>query len=89
MTTIIDTDGEPLRLAVKAEPEIVSPNELEAEELVGHEFNGVDDRARAVAEIARLGPAEAIMTASAVEIRAIPIELRSASVNTPALKMSR
>jgi 1-phosphofructokinase family hexose kinase len=62
VTTIIDTDGEPLRLAVRAEPDIVSPNELEAEELVGHEFNGIDDRARAVAEIARLGSAEAIMT---------------------------
>jgi 1-phosphofructokinase/tagatose 6-phosphate kinase len=62
VTTIIDTDGEPLRLAVRSEPDVVSPNELEAEELVGHEFNDVDDRARAVAEIARLGPAEAIMT---------------------------
>jgi 1-phosphofructokinase family hexose kinase len=62
VTTIIDTEGEPLRLAVKAEPEVVTPNELEAEELVGHEFNDDDDRARAVAEIARLGPAEAIMT---------------------------
>jgi len=62
VTTIIDTDGEPLRLAVRAEPEVVSPNELEAEELVGHEFNDSDDRARAVAEIARLGAAEAIMT---------------------------
>jgi 1-phosphofructokinase family hexose kinase len=62
VTTIIDTDGEPLHLAVRAEPDVVSPNELEAEELVGHEFNGDHDRARAVAEIARLGPAEAIMT---------------------------
>jgi 1-phosphofructokinase family hexose kinase len=62
VTTIIDTDGEPLRLAVRAEPDVVSPNELEAEELVGHEFNDVDDRARAVVEIARVGPAEAIMT---------------------------
>jgi 1-phosphofructokinase/tagatose 6-phosphate kinase len=62
VTTIIDTDGEPLRQAVKAEPEVVSPNEAEAEELVGHEFNDEEDRARAVAEIARLGAAEAIMT---------------------------
>jgi 1-phosphofructokinase/tagatose 6-phosphate kinase len=62
VTTIIDTDGEPLRLAVRAEPDVISPNELEAEELVGHEFNGVDDRAQAVADIAGLGPAEAIMT---------------------------
>ena len=46
VTTIVDTDGEPLRLAVRAEPDVVSPNELEAEELVGHEFNDDDDRAR-------------------------------------------
>ena len=38
---IVDTEGEPLRLAVKAEPDVVSPNEAEAEELVGHEFNDV------------------------------------------------
>src|SRR5262249_38085089 len=62
VTTVIDTEGEPLRLAMRAEPHVVSPNELEAEELVGHEFNDVDDRAQAVAEITRLGAAEAIMT---------------------------
>jgi 1-phosphofructokinase family hexose kinase len=62
VTTVIDTEGEPLRLAMRAEPDIVSPNELEAEELVGHEFNDVDDRAQAVAEITRLGAGEAIMT---------------------------
>ncbi len=60
--TIVDTEGEPLRLAMRAEPDLVSPNELEAEELVGHEFNDDHDRAEAVAEIARSGPAEAIMT---------------------------
>jgi 1-phosphofructokinase/tagatose 6-phosphate kinase len=64
VTTMLDTEGEPLRLAVRAEPNVVSPNEIEAEELVGHEFNGVDDRAQAVVEIARLGAAEAIMTVS-------------------------
>jgi 1-phosphofructokinase/tagatose 6-phosphate kinase len=62
LTTIIDTDGEPLKLAVRAEPDVVSPNELEAEDLAGHEFVDVDDRARAVVEIARQGPEEAIMT---------------------------
>ena len=51
MTTIVDTDGDPLRLAVRAEPEVLCPNELEAEELVGHEFNDVDDRAQAVNEM--------------------------------------
>src|SRR5579884_1380812 len=60
--TIIDTDGEPLRLAMRGEPDLVSPNELEAEELVGQEFNDVEDRAQAVIEMTRLGAREAIMT---------------------------
>jgi 1-phosphofructokinase/tagatose 6-phosphate kinase len=59
---IVDTDGDPLRLAVRAEPDVVSPNELEAEELVGHEFNDDDDRAAAVVEMCRQGSSEAIMT---------------------------
>jgi 1-phosphofructokinase family hexose kinase len=62
VVTVIDTDGDPLRLSVRAEPDVVSPNELEAEELVGHEFNDVDDRAEAVLEMTRLGAREAIMT---------------------------
>jgi 1-phosphofructokinase family hexose kinase len=62
VTTMIDSDGEPLRLAMRAEPDLVSPNELEAEELVGHEFNDVDDRASAVLEMTRQGAHEAIMT---------------------------
>ena len=60
--TVIDTDGEPLRLAAKAEPDVISPNVLEAEELVGHEFNDDEDRAVAVREMVGLGPREAIMT---------------------------
>ncbi len=62
VTTMIDAEGEPLRLSMRAEPDIVSPNELEAEELVGHEFNDADDKAGAVAEMVRLGAREAIMT---------------------------
>jgi 1-phosphofructokinase/tagatose 6-phosphate kinase len=62
VTTVIDTDGEPLRHAVRAEPDIVSPNVIEAEELVGHEFAGETERSLAVREIAALGAREAIMT---------------------------
>jgi 1-phosphofructokinase family hexose kinase len=62
VATVLDTDGEPLRLAVRAEPDVVSPNELEAEQLVGHEFNDEADRTDAVLEITRLGAREAIMT---------------------------
>jgi 1-phosphofructokinase/tagatose 6-phosphate kinase len=62
VTTVVDTDGEPLRQAVRAEPDVVSPNVTEAEELVGHEFAGEQERSLAVREIAALGPREAIMT---------------------------
>jgi 1-phosphofructokinase family hexose kinase len=62
VTTVIDTDGEPLLLAARAEPDVVSPNVLEAEELVGHEFAGEQERSLAVCEMAALGPREAIMT---------------------------
>jgi len=62
VTTVVDTDGEPLRQAVRAEPDVVSPNVLEAEELVGHEFAGEEERSLVVREIAALGPREAIMT---------------------------
>ncbi len=62
VVTVIDTDGEPLRQAVRAEPDVVSPNVLEAEELVGHEFSGEEERAQVVREIVAMGPREAIMT---------------------------
>ena len=62
VTTVVDTDGEPLRHAARAEPDIVSPNVIEAEELVGHEFNDDEDRAIAVREMVGIGPHGAIMT---------------------------
>lgn len=60
--TVVDTDGDPLMRAVRAEPDVISPNVLEAEELVGHEFNDDDDHVIAVAELVELGAKEAIMT---------------------------
>jgi 1-phosphofructokinase/tagatose 6-phosphate kinase len=62
VTTVVDTDGDPLRRAVRAEPDVISPNVLEAEELVGHEFNDDEDRIVAVREMVELGAGEAIMT---------------------------
>jgi len=61
--TVVDADGDPMRLAVRAEPDVISPNVLEAEELVGHEFNDDEDRLIAVREMTELGAREAIMTA--------------------------
>jgi 1-phosphofructokinase/tagatose 6-phosphate kinase len=62
LTVVVDTEGDPLRHAMRAEPHVVSPNVLEAEELVGHEFNDDEDRTIAVREMVALGAAEAIMT---------------------------
>ncbi|MEA2298192.1 MAG: 1-phosphofructokinase [Solirubrobacteraceae bacterium] len=62
VTSVVDTDGDPLRHAVRAEPEVVSPNVIESEELVGHEFNDDEDRLIAVREMVALGARQAIMT---------------------------
>jgi 1-phosphofructokinase family hexose kinase len=62
VSTVVDTDGDPLRRSVRAEPGVISPNVLEAEELVGHEFNDDEDRIIAVREMVGLGAGEAIMT---------------------------
>jgi 1-phosphofructokinase/tagatose 6-phosphate kinase len=63
VVTVVDTEGDPLRRAVRAEPDVISPNVLEAEELVGHEFNEDEDHLFAVREMVELGAREAIMTA--------------------------
>ena len=62
VTTIVDTDGEPMRHAVRAEPTVISPNVNEAEELVGDEFNDDADMIHAVSELGHMGPRETIMT---------------------------
>ena len=62
VTTVLDSEGEPLRLGTRAEPTVVTPNELEAEGLVGHEFADDDDRVVGVREIVGLGAREAVMT---------------------------
>ena len=60
--TVVDSEGEPMRLAVKAGPTVISPNRDEAEELVGHEFNDEAEVRAAVTELCGLGAHEAIMT---------------------------
>jgi 1-phosphofructokinase/tagatose 6-phosphate kinase len=72
--TIVDTDGDPLRRAVRAGPDIISPNVLEAEELVGHEFNDDEDRVIAVREMIELGAKGAIMTVEDGCFAALPTE---------------
>ena len=60
--TILDTDGEPIRLGLRAEPAVVVPNVGEAEEAVGHEFNDDDDAALGLAGLLEMGAHEAVIT---------------------------
>ncbi len=53
--TVLDSEGEPLRLGVEAEPFLVSPNQEEAEDLVGQEFSDDDDFRMALETIAEQG----------------------------------
>lgn len=62
VTTVLDCEGEPLRQAVRAQPSVVAPNEVEAEELVGYEFADEQDRRNAMGEMVELGAREALMT---------------------------
>jgi 1-phosphofructokinase family hexose kinase len=62
VTTVIDSEGEPLLMATRRAPDVVSPNEIEAEGLVGHEFSDEEDRRRALGEMVEMGAREGIMT---------------------------
>ena len=62
--SVLDTDGEQMRAALRAEPAVVAPNVLEAEEAVGHEFNDGDDQAMGLGGLIEMGAGEAIITNS-------------------------
>jgi 1-phosphofructokinase family hexose kinase len=62
VTTVLDTEGEPLRVGTRACPDLVTPNLTEAEELVGHEFGEDDDRVNGLREIVDLGARDAVIT---------------------------
>jgi 1-phosphofructokinase family hexose kinase len=62
LQTTLDAEGEPLRLGVEAEPFLVSPNEREAEGLVGQEFHDSQDFVQALDHIADLGAKNVLIT---------------------------
>src|SRR5437868_1778623 len=59
---VIACDGEPLRLAVEAEPLFVCTRQPEAEALVGQEFHDDEDFELGLERIAELGARNAIVT---------------------------
>jgi 1-phosphofructokinase/tagatose 6-phosphate kinase len=52
---VLDAEGEPLRHGIEAEPWLVSPNQHEAEQIVGQELEGEDDFVMALERIADMG----------------------------------
>jgi 1-phosphofructokinase family hexose kinase len=58
----LDCDGEPLRHGIEAEPLLVSPNQREAEAVVGHEFHDDEDFSLALDQIADAGAANVLIT---------------------------
>ena len=60
--TVIDSEGEPLRLALAAEPGLVSPNQREAEAIAGHEFQTDEDFQQGLTELHDRGAANVVIT---------------------------
>jgi 1-phosphofructokinase family hexose kinase len=60
--TVLDAEGQPLRLGTDAEPFLVTPNEREAEGLVGQEFHDPQDFVQALDHIADLGAKNVLIT---------------------------
>ena len=63
--TVLDSEGQPLRLGVQAEPLLVSPNQREAEGLVGQEFSDDADFLLGLDSIAERGARNVLITQEA------------------------
>ena len=60
--TVLDAEGQPLRLGLDAEPFLVSPNQREAELLVGQEFHDADDFLVALDAVAEMGARNVLLS---------------------------
>jgi 1-phosphofructokinase family hexose kinase len=60
--TVLDSDGEALRLGVEGGPTVVSPNQPEAEGLVGQELNDDEDFQLALDRIRDMGARNVLIT---------------------------
>ena len=62
VVVVLDAEGESMRAGLRAGPSIVTPNLLEAEEMIGHEFEGPGDLALGLSELLDMGAEEAVIT---------------------------
>ncbi len=65
LQTVLDAEGEALRLGTAAEPFLVTPNQREAESLVGQEFHEDPDYIQALDDIVELGARNVLITQEA------------------------
>jgi 1-phosphofructokinase/tagatose 6-phosphate kinase len=56
------TYGDPLRLGIKARPDYVFPKLIEAEKVIGYEFNTMDDRILAARRMREMGAGSVVIT---------------------------
>jgi 1-phosphofructokinase/tagatose 6-phosphate kinase len=59
---VLDSEGDPLRYGVEAAPFLVSPNQREAEQLVGQELEDDEDFLMAIEAIAEMGARNVLIT---------------------------
>jgi 1-phosphofructokinase family hexose kinase len=62
LPVVLDAEGSAMLAGLRAGASVVTPNEREAEELVGQEFADRDDLIQGLAELVRLGADEAAIT---------------------------
>lgn len=62
LTVFFYTYTEPLRLGIKAGPDFIFPKQVDAERLIGYEFNGTDDMVHAVHRMCEMGSGSAVVT---------------------------
>jgi 1-phosphofructokinase family hexose kinase len=60
--TLLDTSGEPLRLALAAEPDFVKPNREEAGQVLGAAVNTISDACAAIYKLLALGARSAALS---------------------------
>ncbi len=59
---ILDSEGEPMRAGLRAQPDLVAPNIAEAEDAVGYEFGEPGDLAEGLGGLVEMGAGEAYVT---------------------------
>lgn len=56
------TYGDPLKIGIKAGPDLVFPKLVEAEKVIGYEFNDANDEVRAAMRMCSMGAGSTVMT---------------------------